>query len=747
LGLHEHNVLAVVPIPPPHSSLYFPVQATAMTLVASAGYDIIIKLWRIDEVDPTKPILQLKGHQDVVCALSLTFDGHLLSSSWDMTVRIWKGNECLNVLRGHTQAVWTSLCLPDGDIVTGSGDFTIRRFRRGAEVATYTGHKHTVRTLLLLPPNPLGACFVSASNDSSVRFWGTEGQQLLELYGHEAYIYSISLIPNTTNSFATVGDDHYLRIWNDYSVAEGHDHGCDLWSVLGLKNGDIATGGADGVIRIWSSNPLSANATLISHHDSMLNAIQQKQNLSNLDVTKFPGKEALLVPGTKDQENKIIREGNITVAYKWSAISHEWEKVGEVVGASPQNQPHLLSGRQYDYIFSIDVEDGGPLRKLGYNNGENPYEVAQDFLIKEDLPPYFLEKVASFIIENSTPVIQERRDLIGDPYTGQNRYIPTSSNQTTPGSDPFTGANRYIPGSSVNPTNINPTPTPTQLLQSTTQSTLVSPYKTFPQKQFLYFETLSLSNLQKKLTEFNAQLEQENAQCHLTQKELSAISRIIQILSETSRYHGSSFYPQDSVLLVKLLNSWPPNFRFPVLDLIRMYVLHPSGSEGMKEGLIELLLKELVCVEAPIINNVIFSLRIIANLFRHPSTRILLPNYAERILETMTDIAAKCNNKNVSLSLVTVLLNFSVLYLDKPKAEVKIQLASVLEEILRSEKDEETLFRGFVTLGTLVWEDSVCQSVVQDLGLLEAIKIHTSSPSKLQQCSTELVSFLETNKS
>lgn len=36
----------------------------------------------------------------------------------------------------------------------------------------------------------------------------------------------------------------------------------------------------------------------------------------------------------------------------------------------------MLHGKEYDYVFDIDVGDGMTL-KLGYNSGENPYLVAQ----------------------------------------------------------------------------------------------------------------------------------------------------------------------------------------------------------------------------------------------------------------------------------------------------------------------------------------------------------------------------------
>lgn len=48
-------------------------------------------------------------------------------------------------------------------------------------------------------------------------------------------------------------------------------------------------------------------------------------------------------------------------------------------------------------MFSVDVEDGKPPLKLPYNNGDDPYKAAQEFLTKNDLPSAYLEQVGNLI--------------------------------------------------------------------------------------------------------------------------------------------------------------------------------------------------------------------------------------------------------------------------------------------------------------------------------------------------------------
>lgn len=75
--------------------------------------------------------------------------------------------------------------------------------------------------------------------------------------------------------------------------------------------------------------------------------------------------------------------------------------------------------QEYDYVFTIDINEGGPSLKLPYNVSEDPWLTAHNFLQRNDLSPMFLDQVANFIIENT------KGHVVGPPPPG--------------GADPFTG--------------------------------------------------------------------------------------------------------------------------------------------------------------------------------------------------------------------------------------------------------------------------------------------------------------------
>lgn len=93
----------------------------------------------------------------------------------------------------------------------------------------------------------------------------------------------------------------------------------------------------------------------------------------------------------------MISDGNNVVAYSWSQNEQRWILIGNVVGASggstATSGKQLYNGIEYDYVFSVDIQDGVPPLKLPYNNGQDPWVVAQKFLHDNDLSQLFLDQV------------------------------------------------------------------------------------------------------------------------------------------------------------------------------------------------------------------------------------------------------------------------------------------------------------------------------------------------------------------
>jgi phospholipase A-2-activating protein len=126
---------------------------------------------------------------------------------------------------------------------------------------------------------------------------------------------------------------------------------------------------------------------------------------------------------------------------QWNEADRAWVKIGEVVNAVGSARRQVYNGKEYDYVFDVDIYDGAPPLKLPYNNSENPYEVAQEFIHKHELPQDYLDQIANFIMQNAKNVVLGEKQQVSaaDPFTGaftsylgSSRYVASDSGYKSP---------------------------------------------------------------------------------------------------------------------------------------------------------------------------------------------------------------------------------------------------------------------------------------------------------------------------
>ncbi|RUS27462.1 WD40-repeat-containing domain protein [Jimgerdemannia flammicorona] len=265
-------------------------------LIVSSGSDKTINIYEPDF--PADPIFSLIGHKENVCTLAISPSGHVVSGSWDKTIKVWKNWQEAYSLEGHTLAVWSVVAIEDDLILSAAADKTIRLWKDGKCVQTYRGHTDVVRSMAMVGDDG----FVSCSNDSTLRLWSlSRGTLLQELSGgHTSFIYCVAVLPS--GEYVSSGEDGSIRIWRAGQLVQTILQPCiSVWTVTTLPNGDIACGGSDGVVRVFTrSEERTADSETVKQFNDVVaaHAIPSNQ-VGDLNKDKLPGPEALQADGMR----------------------------------------------------------------------------------------------------------------------------------------------------------------------------------------------------------------------------------------------------------------------------------------------------------------------------------------------------------------------------------------------------------------------------------------------------------------
>ncbi|MCJ1473991.1 hypothetical protein MMC13_002647 [Lambiella insularis] len=666
-------------------------------LIISGGKDTIIEVRQPGKPPEDNAERLLMGHAHNVCALDVSPDGDwVVSGSWDGTARIWGVGkwECEAVLEGHGGSVWGVLAHNRETVITACADKLIRIFTStGKLLQTVRGNKDVVRALCKVPNGHVSkADFASASNEGVIRLWQLNGRQVGELLGHESFIYSLACLPN--GDIVSSGEDRTVRIWRGPECIQTITHpAISVWGVaVCAENGDIASGASDRIVRVFStSSDRQAEPQVIqAFEDSVKSSSIPQQQVGDVNKEKLPGPEFLTQKsGTKEGQVVMIREsdGSVT-AHQWSQGAQQWMNVGTVVdavGSSGKKIDYL--GKEYDYVFDVDIEDGKPALKLPYNLAQNPYEAATKFIQDNELPITYLDQVANFITTNTKGATLGQSSQPAQPAPA--------------GADPWGSESRYRPGDASSAT-VQPPAT-------------LSKAKVLPQTQYLSITTANLQTIRKKIQELNEQLLKEGSNdLALDPPQLATLHSLIQHLEQPP---SAASAPSPAVtnglsLIFHITTTCPPALHLPALDLLRLLAAAtPSTAQHtLPSGgtIVELLSESGVFADRDRSNNAMLAVRAFANLFATAPGRALADAKFDTI-RALTQAAARgAANRNLAVAAATLYINYAVLLTAASHAMRPSSIdrgLALLEDLAgwaAEATDSEAVYRCLVAAGSLL---------------------------------------------
>lgn len=311
----------------------------------------------------------------------------------------------------------------------------------------------------------------------------------------------------------------------------------------------------------------------------------------------------------------MVKNGEQVEAHMWSSSTQSWTNVGTVVDAVGSNRKKEYQGKEYDFVFDVDIQEGMPPLKLPYNASENPFDAARKFLEDNELPMSYLDTVGKFIVENTKGVTVGPQDT-SDTY------------------DPWgTGSTSYKDNA----------PKPRLL----------------PHREYLDISTANLTVVEKKLNEFNqALIDAGEKGVSLNPTELEALSAFVNALRPSTKEKPAAALSAGLDILVKIITSWPANKRLPALDLLRLLAgASPLLAETKINGQdLVGFLKGSGAVSKDLPNNAMLGVRAFANLFKTEAGRKYASANYEQILGFVKDIGTGTTNRNLKLAEATLLL-------------------------------------------------------------------------------------------
>jgi len=358
------------------------------TLLASAGFDAVVRLWNTDS---GKLVTELKGHLAEVHALAFSPDGRLLASSGRPgEIRVWdvpQGRQ-VAVFQGHTDVVRGLAFAPSGKLLASCGlDKSVRVWdvASGAEQQRFEHDAHAISVAF----SNDGRWLLSTSMDKTARVWDLEArEERHRLTGHDELVTSAAF--SSDGSLAmTAASDHSLRFWNartgqlvdvlripaDISataidpgfrlvVQAGWDgrvqffdarsgellerldaHRASVMSIALSPDGrTFASGGMDGVLHVWTRPAVPADVLLPS----------QGAWVETLAFTQ----EQQLITGAEDG----LRRWHL--ANRSASSSRTESQTGVVSLASSPDLRLLAAGTLTGKVRLLEATTGRQLREL-----------------------------------------------------------------------------------------------------------------------------------------------------------------------------------------------------------------------------------------------------------------------------------------------------------------------------------------------------------------------------------------------
>ncbi|XP_057768995.1 vegetative incompatibility protein HET-E-1-like [Salvia miltiorrhiza] len=275
------------------------------------------KMFHVEEV----PLQRLKGHRADVLDLAWSTSNHLLSSSMDKTIRLWRADsdECLGVFH-HSNYVTCVQFNPadESHFISGCIDGKVRIWGIPSKRVEEWANVQDLVTAVCYQPNGRG--FVVGSLSGNCRFYESSGDELIlnaeiSIHGRKKSsgnkITGIQFLNNDSQRVMITSEDSKIRILDGLEVVHKYKgmakSGSQMAASFTSSGRYIVSIGEDSRVYIWNYDDLSC-----------IQAYKQAKSTRSCESFVCEGASVVL-----NWSDPVVEENSFACASPTSVLAHD----------------------------------------------------------------------------------------------------------------------------------------------------------------------------------------------------------------------------------------------------------------------------------------------------------------------------------------------------------------------------------------------------------------------------------------